>query len=659
MLAPGAITRTVRSLPEATLLVGLGLTALCTLLSMPQPLKAQIAATRHNLSVSGPGAIKADTEQEICKFCHIPHRATPAVPLWDHTLSSVSYAQYTSSTSTATYETQYPGASSKLCLSCHDGTIAIGSTTRGLISVAGGTLLDADQSLAAAAGSNLGGVSGAALTDDHPISIGTPHFTASQYACNGCHYPRPSDIVPMECVRCHDPHTESNDPVTRKFLVQSNANSALCRTCHNKAYWATNPSIHESSTKTVPAGLSHTNYTTVASNGCESCHKPHTAAGPSRLLKAIEEMTCERCHSGTANGGITEKNVSGTSGGPFAKVYRHPTYGIGEKHRPVNASPVTYSPTEQPADLSMPNRHAECFDCHNAHAATSGLHTVKSNLVSNVLSGVWGLEPTGVMNWTQPTAFVRIDPATREYQVCMKCHSYYGLGSAPTGVTTIIGPSGTSITDQAMEFNINNYSAHPVVVGLNSQTGSYAPAALTSSQLSAAWNSPGAQTMYCSDCHGNDQPTSATVPQGPHGSNYRFLLAGTAKYWPTNASGGLWSLDDIKNNRNAWQNTLFCVNCHPLFSGMRFENEVHQKGMHQSSATKCITCHIVVPHGSKRSRLIGYASDVRPYNYSGAGTYEKLVITGFRKATGPNSYSRSNCSMNSVCHGTQSNIYDP
>jgi hypothetical protein len=263
------------------------------------------------------------------------------------------------------------------------------------------------------------------------------------------------------------------------------------------------------------------------------------------------------------------------------------------------------------------------------------------------------------MNWSQPTAFVRIDPATREYQVCIKCHSYYGLGPAPTGVTTINGPSGTSITDQAMEFNINNYSAYPVMVGLNSQTGSYAPAALTSSQLSAAWNSPGTQTMYCSDCHGNDQPTSLTVPQGPHGSNYRFLLTGTAKYWPTNASGALWSLDDIKNNRNAWQSTLFCVNCHPLYSGMRFENEVHQKGMHQSAATKCITCHIVVPHGSKRSRLIGYVSDVRPYNYGGAGTYEKLVMTGFRKASGPNSYSRSNCSMNSVCHGTQSNTYDP
>ena len=32
-----------------------------------------IIQTMHNLSVSGPGGIKAVSEQEICVFCHTPH----------------------------------------------------------------------------------------------------------------------------------------------------------------------------------------------------------------------------------------------------------------------------------------------------------------------------------------------------------------------------------------------------------------------------------------------------------------------------------------------------------------------------------------------------------------------------------------------------------
>ncbi len=625
----------------------------------PSPLQAQIALSRHNLSVSGPGTIRAATEQEVCKFCHIPHKASPSVPLWDHTMSSVSYSRYTSSTFSSTYKMQFPSSSSKLCLSCHDGTIAIGSISAGQIVVSGGGLLDPDQSLAASSSSNIGGVTGANLADDHPISIGTPHFAAAQYRCNGCHYPRPNNKVPMECVRCHDPHSESKDGVTKKFLSQSNQSSALCGSCHNKAYWATNPSAHQSSTKTTPTGWSHTGYLTVSTNGCESCHKPHSAGSATRLLKAGEQNTCEGCHTGTTNGGITEKNVSSASGGPFAKAYRHPTYTVDAKHNPVNAAPQTNSPTENSADVGGANRHAECDDCHNPHAAKSGLHTAQSNALSSVLSGTWGLEPAAVANWTQPTGFTRLDPATKEYHICMKCHSYYGLGSAPTGVTTIIGPSGTNITDQAMEYNLNNYSAHPVEVGSNSQTGSYSPKPLTVNQMAAVWSSVGTQTMYCSDCHGNDQPTSTTIAQGPHGSNYRYMLTGTAKYWPANASGTLWSLNDIRGNLNNWSSNLFCVNCHPLYSGGQWKNEVHQNDSHQGSTIYCITCHVVVPHGAKRSRLIGYANEPSPYNYNGAGTFAKLVIVGFRKASEPFSYSESNCTFNSVCHGTQSNIYDP
>ena len=82
---------------------------------------------KHNLSVTGPGPVKATAETEICIFCHTPHNANPAVPLWNHSMAAgVNYQTYTSSTMAA--QVGLPTGSTKLCLSCHDGTVAIGST---------------------------------------------------------------------------------------------------------------------------------------------------------------------------------------------------------------------------------------------------------------------------------------------------------------------------------------------------------------------------------------------------------------------------------------------------------------------------------------------------------------------------------------------------
>ncbi|MFZ5049387.1 hypothetical protein ACOY49_26805, partial [Klebsiella pneumoniae] len=78
------------------------------------------------------------TQTDTCIFCHAPHNVQPNIlPLWDHGLSSQSYVTYTSSTYNAGPGT--PGAgSSKLCLSCHDGTVAVGLTvTKGLIPTSG------------------------------------------------------------------------------------------------------------------------------------------------------------------------------------------------------------------------------------------------------------------------------------------------------------------------------------------------------------------------------------------------------------------------------------------------------------------------------------------------------------------------------------------
>jgi hypothetical protein len=84
-----------------------------------------VVTTVHNLSVTGPGTVKASSETEVCIFCHTPHNSKPAGPLWNREDPGATYVLYNSSTLQAV--PGQPDGSSILCLSCHDGTIALGN----------------------------------------------------------------------------------------------------------------------------------------------------------------------------------------------------------------------------------------------------------------------------------------------------------------------------------------------------------------------------------------------------------------------------------------------------------------------------------------------------------------------------------------------------
>ena len=85
----------------------------------------RVSETVHNLSVGGPGQLRAAEESQVCVFCHSSHKTQGVSPLWNRALSPASYTIYDSSTFDA--DPGQPTGASKLCLSCHDGTIALGS----------------------------------------------------------------------------------------------------------------------------------------------------------------------------------------------------------------------------------------------------------------------------------------------------------------------------------------------------------------------------------------------------------------------------------------------------------------------------------------------------------------------------------------------------
>jgi Doubled CXXCH motif (Paired_CXXCH_1) len=82
-----------------------------------------LSGTAHDFSSSGGGV-------GLCTFCHTPHRAITTPLLWNHTLSTSTFSwDVTKTTAGTSYPSfkgdTYTGPSAK-CLSCHDGTVAIG-----------------------------------------------------------------------------------------------------------------------------------------------------------------------------------------------------------------------------------------------------------------------------------------------------------------------------------------------------------------------------------------------------------------------------------------------------------------------------------------------------------------------------------------------------
>jgi len=482
-------------------------------------------------------------------------------------------------------------------------------------------------------------------------------------------------VTDQDCRACHDQthHTEGNvwlrdadggDSYSYDPADQYTAEAA-CLSCHDSNieapfsdgiivpdiekgnFW--NDSAHATG-GSIQIGL-----TCMGEGVLTGCHdnahgseKPSLLA-PSQTSEPEEEGFCYMCHDGQLVG----KDIQA----PFQKAYRHP----------IERSDI-HQTDENGLNLDPTNRHAECLDCHNPHAAGANIHTPTGNQIAadSVLKGTWGVEPIvapDTLPGQQIYQFIELkapnypEGSTKEYQICFKCHSYYALGWADHGVTDIIGPSGEMITDQAMEFSPANLSAHPVVMETSAQPGAYEPKGLDPVQLKDPWKTnAGNQTMYCSDCHGTDTVDSADA-QGPHGSDKKFMLkdptGGTRTYWPEKPDGELWTLFDLRADINDWQNKLFCAICHPFFedaAGPTFLNTAHQRGSHHSQyytingqgywGTPCVVCHTAVPHGSAVSRLIAYRNDVAPYNYGG----NMATITEFQKA-GRYSYSKWNCSI--------------
>ena len=429
-----------------------------------------VVDSKHNLSADGPGTVRATGETRVCIFCHTPHSATSEAPLWNRYSSGVSYIPYSSSTAKAAID--QPTGSSKLCLSCHDGTVALGMvrSRSSVIPFAGGVfnMPPGRSSL------------GTDLSDDHPISFRYDRALVAENTQLRDPANLTSDVRldkngELQCTSCHDPHDNRNG----MFLVTDNFASALCLHCHDMTGWE--GSVHGTS----PAGWNgqgldpwpHTDELTVEANACESCHSPHAAGAQERLLTYPgEEQNCFSCH----NGNVASADIEAE----FVKFSAH------EVGRTVGV----HDPTEDPVD---PPRHVECADCHNPHAAVSG--SVGPSGLAGALRGVTGINAAGT-----PVPSIQ-----HEYELCFRCHA----DSVDRGKALV--DRQFPETNTRLEFDTGNASYHPVAgVGRNLDV----PSLLDPYQPSSL--------IACTDCHNNDTGPGAegVGPDGPHGSAFRPIL---------------------------------------------------------------------------------------------------------------------------------------
>jgi len=180
---------------------------------------------------------KAWSGGRICIACHVTHKgntSTVSAPLWNHTNSTATYALYSSPTMNAGPLAQ-PNGQSKLCLSCHDGTVAVDSFG----GATGTTMISAANNL------------GTSLADDHPI--GFIYNTALATADGALFDPATKTVTigsgtqtktgtiastllysgSLECDSCHDVHNTFTASTTHLVKI-TEAGSAICLACHNK-----------------------------------------------------------------------------------------------------------------------------------------------------------------------------------------------------------------------------------------------------------------------------------------------------------------------------------------------------------------------------------------------------------------------------------------
>jgi predicted CXXCH cytochrome family protein len=572
--------------------IGIWLASLAILLSgttSPAQIPGDVLGM-HNL---GPGSKSPVTgaRTDSCSYCHAPHSGLN-IGLWNQKLTTQNYTTYTSTTQKNTGVQPMLGSDSNQCLSCHDGTVAVGSTV-----AYGQVTTQGSMSAPDVFGSN--------MQTSHPFSLAPPlkdsvHLVASLAASGKTG--DPSGAVKLikgsvECTSCHDPHVQAKDLVSQNFLVRDSSTGQTCLACHDPARqvggqvnpladWAT--SAHALSTAKISPQAGLGSYTTVGADACISCHTPHNAAGPARLLRGQNEQACIACHNGGSN-------VSPMA--PYANVFAE--YAAPKVGHPFPASSNAHDAAE--STLLNNNRHATCVDCHSGH----------------------GSEPVGVF---PPAPLIRVSqkdvpginasdgtsvltPAVNQYENCLRCH---GTSSGKQvqliyGYFPVRAVSAGDPLNQIPQFAVSATSSHPV---FHARSSALPQPSLLANMLNLDGITQGramGTQILCTDCHNSDdnRESGGSGANGPHGSRWTHILE--RRYEFSQATSPGQAISNLFPNPDLTVNGPYalCAKCHDLPNQVTKNTSWNHHSTHINLGVSCSVCHIAHGMGAASGTISG------------------------------------------------------
>jgi predicted CXXCH cytochrome family protein len=551
----------------------------------------------HNLSpVSGASVYSQGSLG--CTFCHAPHSGLGGVtPLWNQKLSTSSYVVYRSSTYHEQGTQPALGVTSSLCLSCHDGTVAVGqSAVYGQIPTVGSwNPIDSF---------------GTTLTGSHPFSLVMPLKDAADLAASLASKGTTQDPTGavklingnIECTSCHDPHNQYVDKIAQNFLVRDSSGGQMCLACHDPnrvlqgqtnmlAGWPN--SIHQTATNQVSPDAHVGPYGTVSQNACSSCHMEHDSASPARLLRpATPAVTgtdpatqpCITCHG---NGGYVSPAAPNIMS-EFAKT-SHPLPSGSNVHDAAE-------PT-----LLANNRHATCADCHNPHASKQmTTYSVPPAIrpAQNMVTGISAADGITVLT-----------PAVNQYENCLRCHGtgpgkhrLLVYGYAPFRAVT--APDQLNVIP---EFAATATSSHPVTHDSSSPLPQ--PSLLPSmlNENGTVYGRIMGVRVFCTDCHNSDdnREFGGTGPNGPHGSNWTHILE--RRYEFNQAPGPGQMITNLYPNPDLSVTGPYamCAKCHDLANQIMRNTSWSQHSSHINAGFSCSTCHTAHGMGGSNPNISG------------------------------------------------------
>jgi predicted CXXCH cytochrome family protein len=593
--------------------------------------KAQVSGDvlgSHNLSLSGTSPVKGALDP--CLFCHVPHSGvqTPNGALWSQTLSSQVYKSYGSTTLHNTSQQPMLGGDSSLCLSCHDGTVAVGQTVpSGQIQMSG-NMFPADKF-------------GTDLQGSHPFSLKTPmvdapdlvqSLTTSHTTADPLHAVKliNNDV---ECTSCHTPHSQMVDTVSKNFLVRDGSSGQLCLSCHEVNPRTVNGqsnglsqwtgSIHATSGVAIANGPALGSYATVAQNACLSCHMPHNSLVGPRLLRgpqpAVPNMdsatqTCMTCHNGGSNISPAIPNIYAE----FSKI-AHP-YPSGANLHDAGETPLLNN-----------NRHATCVDCHSPHAS------MQQSSFGTPLPPAVRPPQTGSIGISATDGTTVVTPSVNQYETCLRCHG----NSTGKQALVIFGylplravVNGSDALNLIPQMTATAASSHPVV---HDRTSALPQPSLLPYMLQLDGKTQGramGTRIYCTDCHNADdnREFGGTGPNGPHGSKWTHLLE--RRYEASQAPAPGQAITNPFPNPDLSVNGPYalCGKCHDLQTQIENNTSWALHSQHINDGFSCSVCHTAHGMGPGTAnvtgeRLVNFDLNVVGQNGSALITYDRSTGT--------------------------------